>query len=92
MYKLLIKCICFPAAAMLIIFLLNIPYQKIDDAKYLDLQKYDMLGNQINDIQIANIEAPMVLTISTTVIWNTVVSVALTMPTSARPITMITLF
>lgn len=55
MYKLLIKCICFPAAAMLIIFLLNIPYQKIDDAKYLDLQKYDMLGNQINDIQIANI-------------------------------------
>jgi hypothetical protein len=49
------KCICIPAVAVLIIFLLNIPYREIDDAKYMDLWNLRMLGNQINDVKIANI-------------------------------------
>jgi hypothetical protein len=49
------KCICIPAAAVLIIYLLNIPYQEIDDEKYMDLWNLRMLGNQINDVEIANI-------------------------------------
>lgn len=35
--KFIIKCITIPSAAMGIIYLLNIPYQKIDDEKYMDL-------------------------------------------------------
>lgn len=53
--KLLLKCFAFPAAALLTIYLLNIPYQKIDRNKYLDLDKFLMLGNQINEVQVANI-------------------------------------
>jgi hypothetical protein len=49
------KCICIPAAAVLIIYLLNIPYREIDDEKYMDLWNLRMLGNQINDVEIANI-------------------------------------
>ncbi len=49
------KCICFPAIAVLIIYMLNKPYQQIDDEKYMDLWDLRMLGNQINDIEIANI-------------------------------------
>jgi hypothetical protein len=49
------KCICIPAAAILIIYLLNIPYRKIDDEKYMDLWNLRTLGNQINDVEIANI-------------------------------------
>jgi hypothetical protein len=49
------KCICIPAAAVLIICLLNIPYREIDDEKYMDLWNLRMLGNQINDVEIANI-------------------------------------
>ncbi len=50
-----IKCIAIPAAAVLIIFLLNIPYRKIDDAKYMDLWNLRMLGNQIDEVEIANV-------------------------------------
>lgn len=49
------KCICIPAIAVLIIYILNKPYQQIDDEKYMDLWDLRMLGNQINDIEIANI-------------------------------------
>ena len=50
-----IKCIAIPAAAILILFLLNIPYREIDDAKYMDMWNLRMLGNQINDVEIANV-------------------------------------
>jgi hypothetical protein len=50
-----VKCICIPAAAVLSIYLLNIPYQKIDNEKYMDLWNLKMLGNQIDNIEIANI-------------------------------------
>ncbi len=51
----IIKCITIPAAAVLILFLLNIPYRKIDDAKYMDMWNLRMLGNQINEVEIANV-------------------------------------
>ena len=50
-----IKCIAIPAAAVLILFLLNIPYRKIDDEKYMDMWNLRMLGNQINEVEIANV-------------------------------------
>lgn len=49
------KCIAIPAAAVLLLFLLNIPYRKIDDEKYMDLWNLRMLGNQINEVKIANV-------------------------------------
>ena len=55
MAKFLIKCLCIPAVAIFLIFLLNKPYQKIDDAKYTDLLKFTTLGNQVTHVQIANI-------------------------------------
>ena len=51
----IIKCIAIPAAAVLLLFLLNIPYRKIDDEKYMDLWNLRMLGNQINEVKIANV-------------------------------------
>ena len=51
----IIKCIAIPAAAILIIFLLNIPYQKIDDEKYRDLWDLRMLGIYIDNVKIANV-------------------------------------
>lgn len=50
-----IKCAAIPAAAVSLIFLLNIPYRKIDDEKYMDLWNLRMLGNQINEVEIANV-------------------------------------
>lgn len=49
------KCIAIPAAAVFLIFLLNMPYRKIDDEKYMDLWNLRMLGNQINEVEIANV-------------------------------------
>lgn len=51
----IIKCVAIPAAALLVIYLLNIPYRKIDDDKYMDLWNLRMLGNQINEVKIANV-------------------------------------
>lgn len=53
--RFVIKCIAVPAAAMLILYLLNIPYQKIDDEKYADLWNLRMLGSQITEIDFANV-------------------------------------
>lgn len=50
-----IKCIAIPAAAVLLLFLLNIPYREIDDEKYMDMWNLRMLGNQINEVEIANV-------------------------------------
>lgn len=51
----IIKCIAIPGAAVLLLCLLNIPYRKIDDEKYMDLWNLRMLGNQINEVEIANV-------------------------------------
>lgn len=51
----IIKCIAIPAAAISILFLLNLPYREIDDAKYMDMWNLRMLGNQINEVEIANV-------------------------------------
>lgn len=51
----IIKCIAIPAAAILLIFLIDIPYKKIDDEKYMDLWNLRMLGNQIDEVKIANV-------------------------------------
>lgn len=51
----IIKCTAIPAAAVLLLYLLNIPYRKIDDDKYRDLWNLRMLGNQIDHVEIANV-------------------------------------
>lgn len=51
----IIKCIAIPTAAVFILFLLNIPYREIDDAKYMDMWNLRMLGNQIEEVEIANV-------------------------------------
>lgn len=51
----LIKCIAIPAAAVLLLFLLNRSYRKIDDEKYMDMWDLGMLGNQVNHIQLSNV-------------------------------------
>lgn len=51
----IIKCIAIPGAAVLILFLLNIPYRRIDDEKYMDMWNLRMLGNQIDEVEIANV-------------------------------------
>lgn len=49
------KCILIPAAAVLIICMLNIPYKKIDDQKYTDILKFSMLGTTYQEVQIGNL-------------------------------------
>ena len=51
----IIKCIAIHEAAISILFLLNLPYREIDDAKYMDMWNLRMLGNQINEVEIANV-------------------------------------
>ncbi len=53
--RFVMKCVLIPAAAVLIIYMLNKPYQKIDDQKYLDIVKFDMLGREYWEIYIANL-------------------------------------
>lgn len=50
-----VKCIVIPGTALFLIFLLNIPYRKIDDEKYRDLWNLQMLGNQIGAVNVANV-------------------------------------
>lgn len=50
-----LKCILIPAAAILIIYILNKPYKKIDDQKYMDILKFDMLGAQYQEVHIGNL-------------------------------------
>ncbi len=53
--RFIIKCILIPATAMLIIYMVNKPYKKIDAQKYLDIAKFDMLGREYWEIHIANL-------------------------------------
>lgn len=50
-----LKCILIPAAAVLIIYMLNIPYKKIDDLKYMDILNFNMLGVQYQEVHIGNL-------------------------------------
>lgn len=50
-----LKCICIPAAALLIIYFLNDSYQKIDEEKYLDISKFSTLGIYVPEVQIGNL-------------------------------------
>lgn len=51
----LVKCIAIPTAAVLLLFLLNRPYRKIDSEKYMDMWGLEMLGNQVDNVQLANV-------------------------------------
>lgn len=53
--RFILKCALIPAAAMLIIYLLNRPYKKIDAEKYWDITKFDTVGREYCEIHIANI-------------------------------------
>ncbi len=50
-----LKCLLIPAAAVFIILLLNKPYQKYDDQKYMDIVKFDMLGRDYWEIHVGNL-------------------------------------
>lgn len=50
-----LKCILIPAAAICIIYMLNKPYKKIDEQKYLDILKFDMIGSTYQEINIGNL-------------------------------------
>lgn len=50
-----LKCILIPAAAVLVILLLNRPYKKIDEQKYMEFMKYDTVGREYCEIYIANL-------------------------------------
>lgn len=49
------KCILIPAAAILILYCLNKPYLKIDEQKYADVIKFDMLGREYWEIHVGNL-------------------------------------
>lgn len=53
--RFLLKCILIPAAAVFVIYALNIPYKKIDAGKYMDIIKFDILRNSDEVIQIGNV-------------------------------------
>ncbi len=50
-----LKCICIPGAALLIIFLLNKSYRKIDEGKYLDVAKFSTLTAYEPEVRIGNL-------------------------------------
>lgn len=54
-FRFLLKCLLFPAAAILIIYFLNIPYRKINEEKYQDITKFSMLGTWYTEITVGNL-------------------------------------
>lgn len=50
-----LKCVCIPAAAVLIILYMNKFYRKIDDGKYMDITKFSTLGIYVSEVQIGNL-------------------------------------
>lgn len=53
--RFVLKCILIPSAAILILYCLNKPYQKIDAQKYADVIKFDMLGREYWEIHVGNL-------------------------------------
>ncbi len=54
-FRFALKCLLFPAAAILIIYCLNKPYKKINDAKYQDVLKFSTLGTWYATIEVGNL-------------------------------------
>ena len=52
--RFILKCILIPAAAVLIIYLMNKPYKEINDQKYMDIAKFETLGREYWEINIGN--------------------------------------
>ncbi|MDE5932299.1 MAG: hypothetical protein K2H40_07445, partial [Lachnospiraceae bacterium] len=50
-----LKCVCIPAAALLILYFLNDSYRKIDAEKYLDIAKFTTLGVYVPEVQVGNL-------------------------------------
>lgn len=50
-----LKCILIPAAAVLVVYMMNRPYKKIDEQKYTDVLKFGLVGTACNEIQIGNL-------------------------------------
>ncbi len=50
-----LKCVLIPAAAMFLIYLMNKPYKAIDEQKYQDILKFDMLGRNYWEVHIGNL-------------------------------------
>lgn len=55
MIRFITKCILIPAAAAFLIYTLNKEYVPINNDNYWDLTKFDSLGTEYKDIQIANV-------------------------------------
>ena len=53
--RFVLKIILIPAAAALIICLMNKPYKKIDEQKYTDILKFTMLGTHYHEVNIGNL-------------------------------------
>ncbi len=50
-----LKCVLIPAAAMFLIYLMNRPYKAIDEQKYQDILKFNMLGRNYWEVHIGNL-------------------------------------
>ncbi len=55
MLRFVLKCILLPAAAVLIICLLNKPYKEINEQKYADIAKFGMLGHTYPEVHLGNL-------------------------------------
>lgn len=53
--RFILKCILIPAAAVIIILILNEPYREINDQKYTDTVKFTLLKDNPQQIEIANL-------------------------------------
>ncbi len=53
--RFILKCMLIPAAALLLLYCLNKPYLKIDEQKYADVVKFDMLGREYWEIHVGNL-------------------------------------
>lgn len=54
-FRFALKCVLIPAAAIFLIYCLNIPYRKLNEDKYMDVVKFDMLGVQYPEVHIGNL-------------------------------------
>lgn len=55
-FRFALKCLLFPAAAILIIYYLNKPYREINEQKYLDITKFWCLGGDgYTQIKVGNL-------------------------------------
>ena len=53
--RFVLKCILIPAAAVFVIALINKPYKKIDEQKYLDIARFGLVGTSFCEIHIGNL-------------------------------------